>query len=397
MTVALDGTAPATDGTAPATRPGRAQRRPRDAWADNLKVVLVVGVIIAHTIMAWTGVGNWVFTEDPVREPLLSLLILVSVIGALFGMPLFFLIAGLFTVSSFERKGLRGFLLDRLIRLGVPLLFFIVFLAPFVEYADPENAGWQGGFADFTWQVVWWAWPDPPAWGPTWFLAVLLLFSAVYAIARTLAPRREAGRRPLRMSFLAAVAIAVALASYLVRIEAPIGDEPFRLALPQAPGWIAGFALGVVGAESGWFDPVDPLLARRARHLAWGTVTAFTLVLTVAMSAGEPVELFAGEGTWQSLLTAVLEGFLIVSMPLWLIDLFRRRWNHQGRLLREASRAAFAAFVLHQVVLVGLVLVTHELPWPPEADFVLVSLLGVAGSFGLGTLLVRLPGVRRVL
>jgi hypothetical protein len=39
----------------------------------------------------------------------------------------------------------------------------------------------------------------------------------------------------------------------------------------------------------------------------------------------------------------------------------------------------------------------RRLSWPPEADFVLVSLLGVAGSFGLGALLVRLPGVRRVL
>lgn len=396
--MALDGTGPMADGAAPATRPGRVTpRRPRDAWADNLKVVLVVGVIVAHTIMAWTGVGNWVFIEDPVREPLLSVLVLVSVVGALFGMPLFFLIAGLFTAPSLERKGPRRFLLDRLVRLGVPMLFFVMILAPFVEYADPENAGWRGGFADFTWKVVWWAWPDPPAWGPTWFLVVLLLFSVAYAVARTLAPRRESGRRPLRLSYLAALAAAVALASYLIRIEAPLGDEPFRLGLAQSPGWAAGFALGVLGAERGWFDPIDPGLARGARHLAWGAVVAVVLVITVAMSAGEPVEVFAGDGTWQSLLTAVLEGFVIVSMPLWLIDLFRRRFNRQGRLMREAGRAAFAAFVLHQAVLVGLVLVTHQLALPPEADFAVVSLLGVLGSFGLGALVVRLPGVRRVL
>jgi hypothetical protein len=94
----------------------------------------------------------------------------------------------------------------------------------------------------------------------------------------------------------------------------------------------------------------------------------------------------------------VLEGFLIVSVPVWAERrVFRRRWNGQGQLMREAGRAAFAAFLPHQAVLVGLVLATHELPWPPEVDLAFVSLLGMAGSFGYGALLVRLPGVRRVL
>ena len=72
----------------------------RSAWADNLKVVLVAGVIVAHTTMAWTHVGNWVFREPVVREPLLSVLTLVTAVVSLFGMPLFFLVAGYFTPMS---------------------------------------------------------------------------------------------------------------------------------------------------------------------------------------------------------------------------------------------------------------------------------------------------------
>jgi len=60
-------------------------------WADNLKVVLVAGVIVAHATIAWTGVGNRVLTEPPVREPPFSVLVLASGVGVLFGMASFFL------------------------------------------------------------------------------------------------------------------------------------------------------------------------------------------------------------------------------------------------------------------------------------------------------------------
>lgn len=68
-----------------------------------------------------------------------------------------------------------------------------------------------------------------------------------------------------------------------------------------------------------------------------------------------------------------------------------------GRLARELSRAAFAAFVVHQVVLVCLVLASRQVPWPPEVEYLLLAVLGVIGSFGLGALVVRLPGVSRIL
>ena len=161
----------------------------RRAYIDNLKVALVVGVIVGHVTLAWSGVGGWVFQEPPVREPLLSILTLAAVVGVTFAMPLFFLIAGSFTPGSLDRKGLRKFCVDRVVRLGLPMLFFILFLSPIVEYVDPDNAGWDRGFLPFV-PEIWW----PPAPGPTWFLGVLLVFSIGYALLRALWPRRERRR-----------------------------------------------------------------------------------------------------------------------------------------------------------------------------------------------------------
>ncbi|NTW39660.1 MAG: acyltransferase [Cellulomonadaceae bacterium] len=365
----------------------------RQAWADQLKVVLVVGVIVAHVTIAWTGVGNWVFTEEPVREPLFSLLVLASG-GSLFGLAVFFMIAGMFTPRSLESKGLRRFLVDRTLRLGVPMAFFVVVLAPFVEWADPERAGWDRGFAAYTVEVVWWSWPMPPAWGPTWFLAVLLLFSVVYAVARQVVPRRPEAT-PLRRRHRVAAATAVALVSWLVRVEIPVGEEVGRLALGQAPAWITGFTLGVVGAERGWFDPIPPAIARWARRVGLTAIVSAALVIGAAGALGADLDDFAGNGTWHSLVLAIIEGALVVSMPLWLVDVFRRRFDHQGRAAREASRAAFAAFVVHQIVLVGLVLASHAVVWPPEVEWLGVAILGVLVSFGVGALVARIPGIGR--
>jgi hypothetical protein len=376
-------------------RENRSHGTGRRSWADNLKVVLVAGVIVAHVTMAWTGVGNWVFTETPVRDPLWPLLVFASGVGALFGMALFFVIAGLFTAPSLARKGTRRFVRDRTVRLGVPLLVYLVLLAPFIEYVDPENAGWPGSFLSFTLDVVWWSWPLPPAWGPAWFLAVLLAFSWIYAAWRAWRPAHGSG--PLTGRGLLVVGAVLAVAAFAARTQVSLGEEVGRLALGQAPAWVAGFCLGVLAGERGWFTPLDLRLARRTRHAAWAAMGAALLVLGGAVASGLPIEVFAGGTTWQSALLCCVEAALVLTMPIWLVDVFQRRFDHQGPLMRAASRAAFAAFLVHQAVLVGLVLLTHRLSLPPEVDYLSVAVLGVLGSFVLGDVLLRLPGMSRVL
>lgn len=371
----------------------------RLAWADDLKVWLVAGVIVAHAVMAWTGLHGWVLEEPPVAEPLLSLLLLASLVGVLFGMAAFFLVAGAFTPPSFARKGPREFMLARLVRLGVPLVVYLLVLAPVVEFVDVEdNSTWDRGFLAFV--PYSWAHHAP---GPLWFVEVLLLFSAAYAVVRSFLPARPRDPEPLRARVLVTTAVVVGLASFLIRLVLPLGSEldhfpPANdLYLAQAPAWTAGFVLGVLGTERGWLDRISPVLSRALFRVAWGSVAAVVLAVGVVSGVlGVDVEAFFGHGTWESLVLALLEGAVVASLPLWLADVFRRRVRSQGWLMRELGRAAFAAFIVHQVVLVGTVLATRWVDWPSEVEFVLAAALSVAGSFGIGAVLVRLPGLSRI-
>lgn len=191
-------------------------------------------------------------------------------------------------------------------------------------------------------------------------------------------------------------AAALAVTSYLVRMEVPLAEERYRLALGQAPAWIAAFTFGVVAGERGWFDSLTPRVVRAARTLALVAVVPWATVLVYVAATGGDMDPYLGGGTWQSLFVAVIEGCYILGLSVWLPAVFRRKYNHQGRLAREMSRGAYAAFIIHQIVLVALVLATHEVSWPPEVDFLVVAVAGVAFSFGLASLLVRLPGLRRI-
>jgi surface polysaccharide O-acyltransferase-like enzyme len=331
-----------------------------------------------------------VFDEPHLREPLLSVISLFLIAG-LFAMALFFFIAGIYTAPSLARKDTTRFVIDRALRLGIPMLFFIVLMSPVIEYVDPDNAAWTDGFWAFA-VDIWW----PPAPGPTWFLGVLLFLSVVYALIRKVMPRPDKESLPLRIRHLVLVASAVTVVSYLIRMAVPLGEEVWRLSVGQAPGWIAGFALGVLAAERDALRPLAPRLVVVTRRTAWAALAGGALTL-MAMQFGLDGERLFGGGSWESLWFAAIEGVLVVSIPFWLVDLFRRRFPNQGSLAREMSRAAFAAFLFHQLILVGLVLASRSTTWPPEIDYLVVSALGVAGSFLVGSLVLRVPGISKIL
>ena len=77
-----------------------------------------------------------------------------------FFMGLFFMISAYFVPSSLERKGAARFMKDRLVKLGVPILIFMIVVFPvmgYLLYGQPNITL-----------------------GHLWFLELLLIFSAVY-------------------------------------------------------------------------------------------------------------------------------------------------------------------------------------------------------------------------
>jgi Acyltransferase family len=366
-------------------------------YLDNLKVLLVVGVIAVHSAVTYGFDGTWYLESyDEMASGLVDALTVAIVIGWLFGLGLFFLIAGRLSGPSVDRKGPGRFARERAIRLGIPVLTYTLLVSPALEYfAYRENEGGTGGFWSFFGHQIWHFGP-----GPTWFLEALLAFSVGYALLRGLRPQTRApSRAPLRGRHVAGIAVAIAVGSFAAHLAFPIGSEQFHLQLGMFPQYLILFAVGAAAGRRGWLETLTPEL-RRGCGLA-GAVTALAMPAILLagdfFAGGAAEDRFAGGWHWQAAAASLTEGVLATCVSLWAIGHFRERHNHLRPLARRMAPAAYGAFLVHPLVLVGLALAIQPAPVPAELKFACVLAGGVTGSFALAALAARSRPIARII
>ncbi|MFC7331332.1 acyltransferase family protein [Marinactinospora rubrisoli] len=379
----------------PETAARTAPRRPRLHFVDNIRVALTVLVVLHHVAVTYGTFGLWFYSE-PATDPSAAALDLFVVANQAYFMGLFFLISGFFVPGSLDRKGPRPFLRDRLVRLGVPLLGFLLFLRPLLTtgtYEDLRAAGHDMPYW-FFYLVSW----DP---GPLWFVEVLLALTIGYVLlrrvraGRTAAPAEPAGPPAPRPGPgpLAVIGFVVALTliTYLWRSVNPAVYWPV-VGLPSPgflPQYIALFAVGVLAARRGWTGRV-PAAA------GWtGLAVAVAGTLVFLPFARQLLE--AAPGSWQSLANAAWENVFAAGMITALLALFSARLNRQGRLGRFLSDNAFAVYVLHPLVLVAAGYALSGWQAIGIAKFAVAALICVPLCWALAALVRGIPYARRVL
>jgi hypothetical protein len=269
----------------------------RVAYLDNLKVLLVALIIATHGIVGYTSwEGAWAYEPaaevrlSDVTESAIGVLLLPPV---LFAMGLFFLISGLVTPASLDRKGPRGFARGRLLRLGVPLAIWTLGIWPAVVYTAHHVAGEDASY----WTMFMHAEPFLDT-GPMWFVAVLLIYSLGYAAWCAWHPPRRAAARtrpPVSGTTLLLLGAAVSACTLLIRPVLPFdGHQIGELQLWQWPQYLAMFGLGVAAAWRGGLTPVPDRLRHRCGVAALSSLAAFLTLLGAMLAAGlEPPDAFS--------------------------------------------------------------------------------------------------------
>ncbi len=185
------------------------ESRPRELWADNLRVLVVAGVIVAHTATCYLmSLVDWYYDERTTSQLWSTLLSFPVIAAAMFGLGPLFLLGGWFAPQSLARRGPGGFARSRLLRLGVPLLAFMLLIQPLADYVghlgpDQVRTSFTAALRTTEFSVM-------------WFVVALLVFSLVYAVLRWRRPAAQS-RRPARPGLLvAAAALTIAVASLAV-------------------------------------------------------------------------------------------------------------------------------------------------------------------------------------
>ena len=371
----------------------------RERYVDNLKVLLIAAVIVGHAIIGYTELDWWSYSD--VREVSLAsataiILLVLAAPFAVLVIPLLFLVAGLLTPPSIERKGPGRFARERLLRLGVPFLVFAVLVWPLLEYGLFR---WLGGAPDLWTYLLAERSLDT---GVLWFVGALLVFSLAAAAWTRVRARFDRARHvEVRVAHLLGLVGVVTVATFLLRLAVPFeADNWFiDLNLWEWPASAALFGLGVVASRDGWLQEVPERMHRQSRTATLITLGAAGLFAVAIILLGVDLEQLWGGWHWTALAFAAGESALSVFGAVWLLAVAQEHLDRDFRWAGPAvKRSAYGAFLLQGPVLIGLALALRLVPLPAEFKALIVAAAGVVVSFGLAWLLIRrVPGVDRVL
>ena len=346
---------------------------------DNLRIVLTALVVIHHVAVTYGNIPLWYYTE-PAKDPSGVALDILVVFNQAFFMGFFFLISGFFTPSSYDRKGGRAFLRDRLIRLGIPLLVFLLLLRPLVTIGS-----YRDQYASLPyWQYYIGSW-DP---GPMWFVEVLIVFAALYALWRRFRAPVEARSTVLQVRWIVLFTVGLAVATTLWRIPVPVNSYVPVLGLPTPyflPQYAAMFVVGLIAFRRGWFQT----LPAKAGGLGLAIAALVTVVLLPLAQLTT--------GLLSTAVTATWESAFAVSLIIGLTVLFRERFNDQGPRGRWLSAQTFTVYIIHPLVLVAISYALSGLQAIAVVKFAVTVAIALPVCWGLAYLVRSLPGAKRVL
>lgn len=266
---------------------GAETRQPgaRLAYVDNLRVFLISLVVLHHLSITYGAPGGWYYDEvqtDQLPQAAFALLALFVSCNQAFFMGPFFFVSAVFTPASCDRKGPGRFLVDRLVRLGIPLLVYILIFDPLMRYSLATSLyGFEGGLLDYLGLQL--ERFRGFGFGPLWFVEVLLIFSGVYLFVRWLRPATvdtptSAARAPGNLALLL-FGIGLGLVSFGLRVWLPVGwsFEPLNLQLPFFPQYIALFMAGLAAGRRGWLETIPDAAGRLWGWVAAGSILAWVL------------------------------------------------------------------------------------------------------------------------
>ena len=362
---------------------GNPGRTARLDWVTRYRGFLISAVIMVHVGITYGATGSWYFTEE---HDVFWVKIAGTLVGTLtqsFAMQAFFFISAYFLAAQARRKGIRSLIEDKLLRLGVPFLFYFFVLST-VTVLAAENLGRGAGlpFALHTGS------------GPLWFVEALLIFTLAWALYARLRPAAieavpepglGAASRPRAGAIIACIVLAAA-AGFAVRLVFPIGRSVSNLQLGFFPMYIAFFAIGAAAGRRSWLDGIE-----KTRVGGWAAGAA---VLTVAFpviiltgGAGKGATPFLGGLTWQSAVFAAWEAATGTSLLIVTIVLFARRsGGARGPFLRYAE-SSFGVYQFHAPVIVVAAALMKGLPFHPALKYLALALVGALVPWGLTELL----------
>jgi len=178
-------------------------------------------VVLHHWAIANGAPGDWYYKENSLSDVGDLLFSMFVATNQSFFMGFFFFISAYFIPASLNKKGDRLYLTERFKRLGIPLVFYVFVISPFIIFlVEKFSKGYAGNFFQFLIDAE-----GIFSSGPLWFVALLLIFSVLYLFFKRIfaSGTADTGTFNVRAEHFILLLIFVIGATYAIRIFYPVG------------------------------------------------------------------------------------------------------------------------------------------------------------------------------
>ncbi|MHA1977648.1 MAG: acyltransferase family protein [Candidatus Hodarchaeales archaeon] len=387
-------------------------KKKRIFYMDNIRIYLTVLVILHHLAVGYGGSGGWAIYENDfntVDDITKIAFTLFNAINQSYFMAFFFILAGYFTIRSFEKKGTENFLKDRFIRLGIPLLIYGIFVSPLVNFFVRNFAYYVYLPQDFV--------DGPPSIidifqynfdnliigvDHLWFLQALLLFAVIYVLYRSLISQNKFkdfynDSFPNDKVLIASIAF-LAIITFVVRMFYPVDTEFLNFQLGHFTHYAFCFWIGLLAYNGKWFDNLSGSQAKRWIGVALVMLVLLPIVLVVLVDFDNPnFDLFKGGLTLEAIIYTVWESITLIAISIGLTYLFRTKMNRSNKVLKSMSGGAYTAYIIHAIVILIIMTILIPVSLPAIMKFFIGALVGIPLIFILSHYIRQIPYFSRVL
>jgi hypothetical protein len=370
--------------------PARAGAVRRDGGIDALRAVVTLLVVLHHTAITYGAIGGWYYKEVAPSAALSSrLLVLFCTVNQAWFMGLFFLLAGYYTPPSWRRHGAQGFVRARLIRLGIPLLVYFLLLSPLTIALAATARGRQ-----FT-RVLLYLWThgdfEP---GPLWFVEALLIFSTFWLAWRAFTVPRERAF-PSNAALLTAAVLTGGVA-FLLRLFWPVGVNVAFLQLGYFASYVVLFVAGCAAADGRLLERIPAAQSKLWLRVAWVALPVLPVISILGARIGWLGGRADGGLNVQAAVYAFWEPFVAWGVILGLLTMFQRRFVVLSGIWPSLARRAFLIYIIHPPLVVATALAWREVAAPALLKFAVTGGIACALCYLAAGLLLRVPGVARI-
>jgi len=277
-------------------------------------------------------------------------------------LPILFVISGMGTYFALQKRRGLQFIMERLKRLGLPLLFGMFFIiSPQVYFERLDKNQFVGSYFDF-WpsQLLFKTYPEGNfSWHHLWFLPYLLIFSIVLTPI-FLNLKNHPNHKVI---------------TWIKRITVrPIGLYIFIIPLFFFESFLEPFFPITYALIGDWFALINYIslfffgfILISIKDTSWHTVKRYRKHFLITGILSFSVLLFIQHQYEDSTIIHFIEAFIkVVNLWSWILALFgfsARYLNRKSKFLNYANEAVYPFYILHQTIMIVIAYYLIDLDW----------------------------------